>query len=133
MTFDERGHKINKTIYAAFAFGPQGKPPAAIWPIEEEFIGENGNYAAPAAVWRRQKGPKNEPHNWNGQEPIGGFRFDDIKIAPNRSVNFLLVGGIFNNKKDLTRAIRWAQLPKNTKQSLLFTKKYWHAKIHRIA
>ncbi|MDD5356081.1 MAG: cellobiose phosphorylase, partial [Candidatus Omnitrophica bacterium] len=50
MSFDERGHKINRTSYYVFGIDDKGKPPIGTFPTQESFVGEGSNLNRPLAV-----------------------------------------------------------------------------------
>ena len=49
MSFDERGHKVNRVEYTVLAFGPGRSAPAAIWPTRK------ASSAKTAALRRRPR------------------------------------------------------------------------------
>jgi cellobiose phosphorylase len=50
MSFDERGHQINRVTYAVLGVDGEGNPPGSLTPLVEDFIGEGGCLAWPEAV-----------------------------------------------------------------------------------
>ncbi len=50
LSFDERGHHPNTTIYAVLGAEGSGTPPVGFFPAVEDFIGEGGTLDRPAAV-----------------------------------------------------------------------------------
>ena len=132
MSFDERGHKVNRVEYTVLAFGAAGAAPAAVWPTQEGFLGEAGNFATPAAVWRRERGPANRVCTMQGKEAIGGFRFADTTLAPGKTARFVLLSGISDDPRRVQKWAAWAKQPGRALRSLELTKKHWQGQLSRI-
>lgn len=133
MSFDERGHRENRIRYSALAFGVGSSAPEGIWATQEGFLGEGGNFAAPAAVWRREIKPTASLRSLQGQEALGGFRFKSVSLKPGKTVRFLLISGISDDARDVLKWTKWARQKNIAARSLAFTKKYWADKISRIS
>lgn len=133
MSFDERGHKINRIRYSALGFGPRGSAPDGIWPTQDSFLGEGGSFAAPQAVWQREEAPALMPAQVQGREALGGFRFTETILAPGKSARFVLVSGISDESTAAGRWLRWARKPGALAKSLAATKAYWQEKAHRVS
>ena len=81
MSFDERGHRPNHTLYYVCGCGPDGAKPVGFWPTVEDFLGEGGTYLRPRALTERRPGlPAGSAAE--GREAMGAFRFADITLAP---------------------------------------------------
>ena len=133
MSFDERGHKENRIRYSALGFGTRGSKPEGIWASQEEFLGEGGSFAAPAAVWRREVKSAAGVRSSQGQEALGGFRFKSVSLKPGKTSTFLLLSGISDNAHDVAKWTKWARTADVPSRSLAFTKKYWADQISRIS
>ena len=131
MTFDERGHKLNRMEYTVLGVGPRGKEPAGIWAAQEQFLGEGGNYAVPSAVWNFEQAPRVQ--QIAGHEAIGGFRFPRVTLKGGARAQFVLVSGISSSPKASAQWLRWARNARKVAASLEFTKKYWLKQIGRVA
>ena len=132
MSFDERGHRLNAMRYAVLGFGPKGAPPAAIWSVEEDFLG-NGTFAAPQAVWKREAAPRRPFKPDPGLEAIGAFRFKPCSLAPGRSADFLIVSGATEQNKRIDRWARVFSRPAVADRSLEKTKRYWLTDVRPVA
>lgn len=133
MSFDERGHRVNHTRYGVLAFGPGNRAPAAIWPTQESFLGDGGSFAAPSAVWNREREPSGRAADFQGKEGLGGFRFDECALKPGQSARFAFVSGIAADAGCAARWTRWATGPSRFQRSLERTKEYWQQRIHRVS
>jgi cellobiose phosphorylase len=131
MSFDERGHRFNRTRYHVLAVGPETRAPRDVWGIEEQFLGEGGTFASPEAVWQQRHAPP-APRLPQGREAIGGFRFGRHTLPPNRSASYLLLAGIADDAGEMRRWLRWAKRPGCAARSLAATKTWWLDRIHRV-
>lgn len=135
MSFDERGHKVNRTGYTVLAFGPAGAAPRGIWRQQRDFIGEGGNYAAPAAVWQLRDAPPATKKVTEGGEAIGGFRFPTLLLAPGKAAEFLLLAGISDDPRSPARWTRMAKPDAGAfaQKSFRATKQFWQDRLDRIS
>lgn len=133
LTFDERGHRPNRTRYTVLAIGPRHSAPTDVWAREADFVGVDGSFAAPAAVWARQRAPRYRPSDLAGREAIGAFRFTPCRLAPQATAQYLVISGIAREASAPRRWLRWARRPHAPTQSLRRTQKAWVARAHRIA
>jgi cellobiose phosphorylase len=93
-SFDERGHKINKMIYAVAGADGNGNPPEGFFPIVEDFIGEGGSYDWPEAVAANKKPQSRAGEEIDGYEAVGGLRFKDVTLSPGGSVSYIIAASI---------------------------------------
>ncbi|MDX9691001.1 MAG: hypothetical protein RBT45_01000, partial [Acholeplasmataceae bacterium] len=88
LSFDERGHQANHTVYSAFAYSPQASVKNYI-PVLDDFV-QGGSMAF----------PKGLNHNETigaiikGYEALGGIGFEPIVLKPNESLQFIITIGI---------------------------------------
>ncbi len=132
MSFDERGHRPNRTRYSVLAFGPRGSRPAALWTTEQAFLGDGGTFAAPAAVWQaRRKAPpfRSDP----GREVLAGFRFAPVTIPAGGRARWWLLSGISTDPEAMSRWRRWGRSEATLTRSLEQTKRFWLAKTQRVS
>ena len=91
LSFDERGHQANHTVYSAFAFSPRASVKNYI-PVLDDFI--NGG---------SMSFPKGLNHHTevgtviNGYEALGGIGFEEVILKPNQSVDFIVSLGIHDS------------------------------------
>ncbi len=132
MSFDERGHKPNTTQYTILALGPQATPPTDIWALEEDFLGDSGTFAAPKAVWNRQRAAIYSSEKLSGREAIGGFRFAPRTLAPKDQATYCLISGISHDPQRHRHWLRWARQLHTIHRSLEKTKSHWLNHTRRI-
>ena len=93
MSFDERGHRPNHTIYYVCGYGPNGQKPAGFYPTVEDFVGEGGTYLRPRALAERRPG-QSAGAKAEGREAMGAFRFPDVTLAAGEEQTYVLVLGV---------------------------------------
>ena len=86
LTFDERGHKLNRLAYGAFAAKEDGAKPVAFEAAVEDFIGEGGDLERPGMVGQNlnlKPGDKSD-----GFEVIAAAQFAPETLQPGESVSY---------------------------------------------
>lgn len=101
MSFDERGHQPNHTLYIVLGMDDLGAPPRGFTPLVEDFIGEGGSLAWPQAVV--SEGPDLSPPDstYEGYETIGGLHFERVCLSPGESRRYQLILGILEEDADV--------------------------------
>jgi cellobiose phosphorylase len=94
LVFDENGHHPNQTRYAVLGADQDGSPPAVIFPILEEFIGQGGTLDWPEAVVKNLPSSYQPGQTLNGLEALGGMRFSKITLNPDDTVSYIFIMGI---------------------------------------
>lgn len=91
LSFDERGHPRNETIYAVLGVEGDGTKPVGFFPDVESFVGEGGTLDWPAAVV--EQGMPLHPAGTvvNGYEAMGGIRFKEIQLGAKEEKTYILV------------------------------------------
>ena len=82
MSFDERGHRANSTVYGVLGAEGDGQAPAGSFPTVTSFIGEGGTFDAPRAVFEDWDLPDLSDVELQGREAVGALRFKSRKLAP---------------------------------------------------
>ncbi|MBN2120352.1 MAG: cellobiose phosphorylase [Candidatus Omnitrophica bacterium] len=121
MSFDERGHKKNKTSYFVFAFTDKKRGLEGIFSTLDEFYGKNGNIIWPESVFLNKK-PKNIDKVW-GKENIAGLKFKKHSLKPKESLNIFLVMGITD--KDPGGVFKGFSEPDKIYKAFKESKKAW--------
>jgi len=78
MSFDERGHKENRTIYAVLGVDGDGNPPQGFTPLVEDFIGEGGCLEWPRAIVEGTPILRKAGSYFEGYESIGALHFSRV-------------------------------------------------------
>ena len=106
LSFDERGHQANHTVYSTFAFSPQADVKNYI-PVLDDFM--NGG----SIMY-----PKGLDHHTevgaiiNGYEALGGIGFKEVIVKPNETIQFFISIGIHDT---IEEAQQISQLYNNQK------------------
>jgi cellobiose phosphorylase len=98
MTFDERGHKINKISYNVLGVDDKGRMPIGSFPLLEEFIGEGGCLEWPETVISNSRKLNMLGELIEGYEAVGALRFCDEELMPNESKTYILMMSITEDR-----------------------------------
>lgn len=118
MSFDERGHRQNENSYGIYARGENGELPIGFYPVLEDFIGEGGNLAAPAAVMSHDIVMEAAGTEIDGYEAMGGIVFDTITLQPNEAKKYSIVLSYNGDGKQYLN-------PDEVEKAFLQLKAYW--------
>lgn len=94
LQFDERGHKINQTLYTVLGADENGIAPVGFFPVMEEFIGEGGSLDWPEKIVRNSEDYVKTGVSRDGYEAIAALRFQDIMLEPGLSKSYIIVMAI---------------------------------------
>ncbi len=124
MTFDEKGHKLNQTIY--FALGYEGKTlaPQGQFPTLDYFFGE-GDVFSPDAIFKDVPPVGSKKEEFDGKEACAAFRFGEKKLASQEEVEYILLLGIEEKEGRIRSYFAKLNSLRKVEQSLEETKKYW--------
>jgi cellobiose phosphorylase len=89
LTFDERGHKINRDMYGVFA-GNGEVLPSKFYPTAEAFIGEGGSYENPRALQDSSMRSYQPGDQINGYEAFGGIGFEETVLQPGNTITYIV-------------------------------------------
>lgn len=90
LSFDERGHRVNKVTYSVLGAEGNGKAPIGMFPINEEFIGEGGALDWPEAIVRNREPLATAGTEFEGYEAVGALRFAPVQLLPGQSVSYVV-------------------------------------------
>ena len=109
LSFDERGHTINETVYYVMGVEGKGHKPESFYPTVEDFIGQGGSFEVPQAVAQNREGcPKGTLVE--GYEAMGGIRFAKTTLSQGEKAVYLLYMGI--HEDDQGTDFDYAQIEK---------------------
>lgn len=133
LSFDERGHRLNKITYGVMGAGANGEPPAGFFPVLQDFIGEGGTLDWPEKVVQNQSDYVPAGFSYQGYESIGAIRFRKGTIEPRQSVSYILVMVIDETGEKMeTYAEKYCSAGKFA-QYFAGNTRYWEAKLGRLA
>lgn len=130
MSFDERGHKINKLSYFVFACDGKSGFPEGSFPTVMEFTGEGGNLEKPEAVLKNIPPAKKPDISRQGKEAMGAVRFKALSLAPGKSARYIAVMGISEDNPE--KIFRKYNSIEKIDKALAFNKKFWAEKSHKV-
>jgi cellobiose phosphorylase len=88
--FDERGHKVNQTVYGVVGADEAGVKPLGFFPSLAAFIGDGGSLEWPETVVGNRKPWLETGAVLEGEEALGGLRFQEAVLKPGESKSFIL-------------------------------------------
>lgn len=129
LSFDERGHQVNDTLYFINGITETGAYPESFFAEAAAFIGEGGSFDMPEAIYKNLEGVK-PGYIVNGQEAIGGLRFAKECLAPNEEKSFIIFAGMCNDEGEISKILA-PYVDKNAVESELEeVKNYWKNKVN---
>lgn len=133
LSFDERGHRVNKTAYGVFGATQDGTPPIGFFPVTEDFIGEGGALDWPQAVVDHRQPDVEAGAEIEGYEAVGALRFATTQLAPGESVAYVVAMMIADDRID-TKRMAAAYLSEARFDELLEKNEaYWLGKLDTLA
>jgi cellobiose phosphorylase len=132
MSFDERGHQLNNTRYLVLAAGANGGKPDAVWVSQREFLGDNGSFACPEAVWQGRTTASRRDIDCNGREAVGGFLFRNQRLKPGGRLQYTLLSGITESPRAAGQWTRMIKSAQRVDTSLQKTRDFWQRQIGQI-
>lgn len=133
LSFDERGHRVNKTAYGVFGAAQDGTAPIGFFPVIEDFIGEGGALDWPQAVVANRQPDVEAGAEIEGYEAVGALKFATTQLAPGESVSYVVAMMIADDRID-TKRIAAAYLSEDRFDELLEQNEtYWRGKLDTLA
>lgn len=134
LSFDERGHLVNKTAYGAFASSSRHAALAAFYPTIEEFVGEGADLSYPKAP-RGLQTPKHRPGDRiDGYESCAGLQFEELVLPPGESLTITLALAVGEVGEDELAALgRRFVAPGSFDAALEATLAWWKKETDRFA
>lgn len=129
MSFDERGHRKNHTVYYVYGFSSLGQKPERFYPSVEEFIGEGGSYTHPRAVYESFNGV---PCGTSvaGKEAIGAFAFPEISLDPGQGIQYAILLGADTDRDEIRKIYEEYSSVEKIQAALDETIRYWAEKVN---
>ena len=132
LSFDERGHVPNRTVYALLGCDGKGKPPEAFFPILADFIGEGGNLEWPLAIVINEEAPANAGTRAAGYEALGGLRFGPVRLQPGESSSWILILAILENSESSEALIGSYGSEEKFQYWFSETRRFWQAELRSL-
>ncbi|GAB6090231.1 GH36-type glycosyl hydrolase domain-containing protein [Spirochaeta dissipatitropha] len=109
MSFDERGHKKNTTVYSVLAQDSHGTAPIGCYPDLDRYIGERGDAERPQAVFDKDYAAgvvKISGNTVEGCESIAALQFSPVEIAPGAVYSVFMISGVFETAAEAEDALK---------------------------
>ncbi len=132
MSFDERGHKLNETLYAVLGFEKSGEMPVGVFSTVPDFVGEGGNFETPQAIIANLPPPHKDSSAYQGKSAMGALRFRTSVLAPGQKMQFVLLLGISKNEAEIENWARKYGTWDKAEQALKNTRLFWRQKIDAV-
>ena len=132
MSFDERGHHPNSTVYGVLGAEGDGQLPVGSFPTVASFIGEGGNFDAPRAIFEDWDLPDLSEVELQGREAVGALRFKSRKLGPGKSVTYLICMGIAKDKREAQSWIKAYGTSEKAQEALEHIQAFWKERLDRV-
>ena len=129
MSFDERGHRRNETVYYVLGCTGSGGAPEAFYPTVEEWIGEGGAYTHPRAVWEGRPG-RNSGCEAAGREAMGAFRFAPVTLEPGQRVEYIVLLGAETSEEAVLKTFQAYDTAAKVREALKAAGAYWQEQVN---
>ncbi|MFW5801646.1 MAG: GH36-type glycosyl hydrolase domain-containing protein [Spirochaeta sp.] len=135
MSFDERGHTLNTTVYAALGYDADGKGPVGTFPDLDAFIGEGGDAERPAVLHDpgyAQSVFCAPGSRTDGCEAVGALQFAGQTIPPGGEIVLYLMNGIFADSASAAAAGKRYCSPAGFDAALQECRGFWDDKLRTV-
>ena len=129
LSFDERGHQQNHTVYYVSGVTGEGNAPEAFYPCVNDFIGEGGSFDCPGAVYHNLKGVGADAFI-DGYEAAGAMCFEKRMLKPGETVVYILLAGLDEGDNCHEESLAAFGSEELVNQAFERTKKYWLEKLN---
>jgi cellobiose phosphorylase len=132
MSFNERGHLVNKIAYYVIGADDQGRAPAGVFATIESFAGRSGDLEKPASLVARQKAKVRLDASDQGKEAMGALQFQPVRLKPGATTCFTLLIGADREASDHAALIKAAAGRARVMELKQDTERYWDEKLSTI-
>ncbi|MFP4472666.1 MAG: GH36-type glycosyl hydrolase domain-containing protein [Candidatus Omnitrophota bacterium] len=128
MRFNEQGHYENHDQYFVFGIEGNGVLPAGSFPTVESFLGREGTFERPRAVYENMPPRMMDPVQIQGKEIAGALRFDAVEIAPGESRDYYILIGAAENEQQARQFFSRYQNASHFEAAFEKVRKYWDSR-----
>ena len=129
MSFDEKGHRRNHSIYFVEGVTGKGEAPVSFYPTVDSFIGEGGTYTHPRAIYQNGPGLP-EGTEAAGREAMGALRFEAVVLEPGETAEYVILAGVTEQEEEAEKMISLYGTSDKVRKALEDTKEYWQEKVN---
>lgn len=133
LSFDERGHQVNDTLYYVLGQEEDGEAPVAFYSDVESFIGEGGNLEWPESLLRVPGEPQNTVPvgtSINGREALGGLVFEKVTLRPGETKEYTVFAGVCKDETEWKGILNEFSDSQAVRLAFEKNKQYWQEKIN---
>lgn len=132
LSFDERGHRINKVTYNVLGSEGEGVAPVGFLPVLEEYIGEGGCLDWPESIVKNLPPQATLGTEFEGHESIGAIRFQDTILAPGESKTYIVAMIITDDRVDEQQYISQYVSEIQFDVQLELNQRFWFNKLNTV-
>ncbi|CAH0117926.1 hypothetical protein PAE9249_00391 [Paenibacillus sp. CECT 9249] len=133
LSFDERGHRANRTAYGVFGAEGEGNAPSGFFPVLEEYIGEGGALDWPEAVVTNAPPQERAGSEREGYEAVGAIRFAAAELQPGESKRYTIAMVIADGRIETERLACEYLSASRFDELLAQTKRHWQRKVGAVS
>lgn len=132
LSFDERGHLVNRLRYAVLGAEGDGQPPQGFFPAVEDFIGEGGTFDWPRAVVNNLPPTHQEGAALDGYETVGALRFAERVLAPGESAAYILILAVLPEEQEVETLLARYASAERFADWFEQTRSFWQQKLSAL-
>ncbi len=129
LSFDERGHQLNDTLYYVTGTDAKGNTASEFFPDTNAFLGEGGSFERPVSLIENASGVK-EGFTVNGVEAMGGLKFSSVTVKAGETVKYVVLMGLTTDEKEADSVSAKYSTFEKAEAGLKEVKEYWKKKIN---
>jgi len=131
MIFDEKGHRVNKTIYYCLGYEGDGRPPQGQFPTLDSFFGQ-GDIVFPDAIEKGIEPVGARPAELDGKEACAAFRFRPRILRSGQTADYFLILGLSDYRQEIQETFSKLNSPAKIRKYFTATKEYWQGYLSEI-
>ncbi len=129
LSFDERGHQLNRITYYVCGMEQDGTAPVGFLPVVEDYIGEGGSFERPESVLLDR--PYDEAgRQYDGYEIVGALRFAEVTLDAQESRSYTVFIGLADDREQIDAMLAQYADDGKVLRALDETKRYWTDRIN---
>lgn len=132
LSFDERGHRINKVSYNVLGSEGNGTKPVGFFPISETYVGEGGSLDWPESIVKNLAPSTVAGEALEGYEAVGAIRFEDAQLVPGESRTYIVAMSIAEDRIDTEQLVAKYVSSDKFDQHLETSKAFWENKLDKV-
>ena len=129
MSFDEKGHRLNRMIYYVHGSEGNGEKAESFFPTTESLIGEGGSFLRPEAVILDKPGMP-AGTSIDGREAVGGIKFRKITLSPKEECTYILRIGAEEDEDKIREVDAAYRTDADVIAARIKTGEYWKNKVN---